>query len=944
MDDMTGTAEKKDYKNTLNLPRTSFPMRAGLNEAEPRRVARWEAMGLFDRMKQKNAGRPPFHLHDGPPYANGHIHLGHALNKTLKDIVVRYKSLRGFYTEFIPGWDCHGLPIEQKVVQDMAKDKEHVSDPIEIRRRCQAYAEKFIAVQRDEFKRLLCAGQWHSPYVTMNPAFEVGVLTCLRTLVEKGFIYKGMKSVYWDWVFETALAEAEIEYNDHVSDSIYVKFPILDAQGRAALEGLPRPTIVIWTTTPWTLPANLAVCLHPLFDYVALRHGDETFIVAEGLAEDFERACGLPRLERAARLRGQDLEHLRCAHPMFEDKTSLVILGPHVTLEQGTGCVHTAPGHGEEDFVVGQQYGLDVVVPVDERGCFTSYFPPMQGMNVFDANPRIVQWLRERGLLLGHSKYRHKYAFSWRSKKPIIYRATEQWFMKVDADGLREQALAEIDRIQWIPGWGRDRIYHMVEGRPDWCLSRQRSWGVPIPSLYSRKAGRSVLALPVLDRFIELVRRHGTDCWYERPVEDFLPEGFTCPYSGGTEFEKEFNVLDVWFDSGSSWMAIQTQLPDRHLSFPCDLYLEGSDQHRGWFQSSLWIGLGVAGRAPYKAVLTHGFILDDKGQPMSKSLGNVIPPQKIIEQFGADVLRLWVASTDYRGDVAISMGILSQVGEAYRRIRNTFRFLLGNLADFHVETDSVPVEQMGELDRWALWQLAQLVRRVTDAYDEYEFHKVYYLTHQFCVVQMSALYLDVVKDRLYCEGPSDPRRRATQTVLWHITNTLARLLAPVLPHTTDEVWEAAGFSPESVHLSDFPEAPDRWLDFPESSAWERLLEVREAVARRLEALRRGKIIGHSLDAAVTLRAPAGPLFDLLKRYSSQLAELFIVSQCCVEAVTERSGGPAEAGETALNLDVDVQKATGGKCARCWMISPSIGQSPEYPDVCPRCEDVLRRYW
>jgi isoleucyl-tRNA synthetase len=928
--------EKIDYKDTLNLPKTDFPMQAKLPEREPERLKRWQESDLAGRMVRHRAGAPQFCLHDGPPYANGDIHIGHALNKILKDVIVRYKTLRGFQSLYVPGWDCHGLPIEQKVLQNLG-DRVHQMAPVEIRKRCHQYALKWVQIQREQFQRLGVTGDWEHPYLTIDPKVEAGILSALRDLVAKGLVRKGFRPVYWDWAFRTALAEAEIEYETHVSDSVYVKFPLIDPHDVPGLGGMSNVSIVIWTTTPWTLPANLAVCLHPDFEYDVLRNGDEYYIVANRLASEFMKACKLDRAALATRVEARALENRRCKHPIFADRQSLVILGGHVTAEQGTGCVHTAPGHGADDFAIGRKYGLPVFVPVDDAGCFTADFPEMQGINVFDANPKIVERLRNDGLLLGHGKIEHQYPHSWRSHKPIIFRATEQWFMEMDEGGVRARALEAIEKsVQWIPAWGRERIQNMVASRPDWCLSRQRAWGVPIPAIRSKANGKALLDAALLDKFIGVVREQGTDAWFSEPLETFWPDGFVYEETGENrpdQFDKEYEVLDVWFDSGASHIAVLEQREG--LKWPASLYLEGSDQHRGWFQSSLLVAMGARGAAPYEQVLTHGWVLDGKGEAMSKSKGNVISPREIIDKMGADGLRLWVISEDYRADVTISQDILKRIGEAYRRIRNTFKFLIGNLYDFDPAANAVPYQKLDEHDRWVLRELGKLIGDVTDAYETYQFHKIFQMAHNFCSIHLSVLYLDVVKDRLYCSAADDATRRSAQTACRAILDAMVRLLAPVLVYTTDEVWESAGLGPEaSVHLADYPRARPEWAAPELEEAWERLLELRGEVSRVLEEKRRTKEIGHSLDAGVTIAARDAEEADFLRKNVALLKNLFIVSDIQIAQ-------PGD-GDAQTEWRIEVRKAPGAKCERCWMYDPRVGADEQHAGLCPRCADVVRR--
>ncbi|MDN5364320.1 MAG: isoleucyl-tRNA synthetase [Eubacteriales bacterium] len=922
---------KPDYSHTLNLPRTEFPMRANLPKREPEILKFWEEKKIYRKMQEKNAGRPKFILHDGPPYANGDIHLGHTLNKILKDIIVKFKSMDGYQAPFVPGWDTHGLPIEQQAIKALGLNRRQIS-PLEFRQKCKEYALKYVNIQREQFKRLGCFGDWDNPYLTLQPHYEARQIEVFGEMAKKGYIYKGLKPVYWCAECETALAEAEVEYGDKKSPSIYVKFPVKDGRGLFAPE---KTSIVIWTTTPWTLPANVAICLHPDFEYVLVRAGDEKLIVARGLLERFAQEVGLQDYEILQSFSGRDLEYVTCYHPFFE-RDSLVILGDHVTLEQGTGCVHTAPGHGLEDFIVGQQYNLPVISPLDDQGRFTEEGGPFAGLSTDEANPKVVELLQEKGLLMKHGHIEHQYPHCWRCKKPIVFRATEQWFASID--GFRREALAAIDTVRWIPAWGRDRIYNMIADRGDWCISRQRTWGVPIPIFYCEECGKEIIDDRTIAHVRDLFAEHGSDVWFAREAAELVPPGFTCPHCGGSRFRKETDIMDVWFDSGSSHAAV---LEDKEhwpeLSWPADLYLEGSDQHRGWFNSSLCTAVATRGQAPYRAVLTHGFLVDEQGRKMSKSLGNGVDPLEVIEQLGADILRLWVSSADYRSDVACSPNILRQMAEAYRKIRNTCRFLLGNLYDFNPATDTVPYEELPEVDRWALLRLHRMLKRVLQAYREYEFHILYHAVHNFCAVDMSAIYLDISKDRLYTLTPHSKERRAVQTVLYEVINVLVRLLAPVLSYTAEEIWQhlPAPDKVESVMLTDMPAVKEEYLDPALEERWERLLDVRDEVARALEQARRDKVIGHSLDAKVILGAE-GNLLSFLRQYEQDLPMLFIVS-----AVELREGAvPGLKGEKLPSLTVAVEKAPGRKCERCWTYSEKVAAEGEKAGLCEKCVEVL----
>jgi len=953
---------KNDYKDTLNLPNTDFPMKANLNQREPDIHQKWAEMQLDKVILAQRSPERRYVLHDGPPYANGDIHMGHALNKILKDFIVRYKTMKGFYARYVPGWDCHGLPIEQKVREKLGSAAREKT-PLEIRQLCKEYALKWVNTQIEQFQRLGIGGDFDNPYRTLNYEYEVGELKAFRALVENGLIYRGRKPVFWCASCGTALADAEVEYENHTSHSIFVRFPILNKEKCDALKDVNAPSIVIWTTTPWTLPANVAVAVHPDFDYVAarLKSTGEVFVVAHYLMGDFLAKCNLGEADILAQFKGGELNGLECRHPLL-DKKSVVVLGNHVTLEAGTGCVHTAPGHGYDDYLMLLKYNLPMVMPVDDTGRFTEEFPLMKGMSVWDANKPIVDKLAQDGILVGSGKVEHSYPHCWRCHKPIIFRATEQWFMSVEKNDLRQNTLRTIDNVRWIPSWGRDRIYNMVAMRPDWCLSRQRKWGVPIPALQCEDCKSDILDIGVIDLFTRQVAEKGSDAWFSESAQSVIPEGFKCPYCGGTSFKKKTDTLDVWFDSGASHIAVCEQRKD--LGSPVDLYLEGSDQHRGWFQSSLLVAMGASNRAPYKAVLTHGFILDSKGEAMSKSKGNVIPPQKIIEKMGADVLRLWVASEDYREDVKISHEILDRISDAYRRIRNTFRFLLGNLGDFRPEQDAVSYEKLPEIDRWALHKLYSLMKRVTKAYEDFEFHKVYHFVHSFCVVEMSALYLDIIKDRLYVEGRDSLTRRAAQTVIHFVADYLVRLIAPVLPFTMEEVFQSlettlerqtnnpfksnqgadgkpAGFGKiaKSVHAELLPEPREVWNQPALEETWEKLLRIREAVVKVLEDARRRKEIGHSLDAKVTFATTSDEIYSLLEDRKLFLADLCIVSSFEIKKVKAFAPGDAPVEEFP-EVSIKAEKAPWEKCARCWKLHPETGKNARHPGTCPRCAGVL----
>ena len=918
-----------DYKATLNLPRTDFPMRANLPKREPEMLRRWADLGLYGRLLARNAGRPRFVLHDGPPYANGSIHLGTALNKVLKDIVVKSRAMAGWLAPYVPGWDCHGLPIEMQVEKELGRAKKESTPKAEVRALCREYAARFVGIQRGQFERLGVLGDWDHPYLTMDFDYEAREIRVLGRCIEAGLLYRRRRPVQWCWSCLTALAEAEVEYADITSPSVYVAYPFVDPLP-AALAGLDGVAAAAWTTTPWTLPASLAVAVHPEHEYVAVTLGDRALVVAAALVPALAEAMGVGEPPRELRrFRGRDLEGARCRHPWLE-RVVPVVLADYVTLESGTGLVHTAPGHGQEDYQTGLRYGLDVLAPVDERGRFTDAVPEWKGMRVFDADADIVRHLRAVGALLAAEDYVHSYPHCWRCKNPIVFRATEQWFIGMDLTGLRDRALAEIDRVRWVPEWGRDRLHGMVATRPDWCLSRQRDWGVPIIALFCETCGAEHASRALCDHVAAIFEREGADAWFTRPLADLVPQGTRCARCGGTEFRRETDILDVWFDSGVSWSAVVEQRPE--LGGRADMYLEGSDQHRGWFQSSLLTCVAVEGRAPYDIVLTHGFFVDGTGRKMSKSLGNVISAEDIVERHGAELLRLWVAAEDYRVDIPVSQEILGQLVDAYRRLRNTARFLLSNLYDFDPARDAVPVAALPELERWALHRTHGLARRVQAAYEAYEFHIVHHALNTFCAVDLSAFYLDVRKDRLYCERPESTERRATQTVLYAMLDTLVRSMAPVLSFTADEIWTFMADTTEpSVFLAGFAEPPASWCDDELAVRYERLLAVRAAVTKAIEEARQAGVVKQGSEALITLGA-TGELAELLTSRLDDLPALFLVAEVML------GGGGAESPLVA-GLRVGVERASGEKCERCWRTLP-LGSDPRHPRLCRRCTAVV----
>ncbi len=922
-----------DYGKTLQLPKTDFPMRASLPEREPQILDRWKQEKINDRVLEKNKDRDLFILHDGPPYANGNIHLGTALNKTLKDIVTRFKSMDGFNSPYVPGWDTHGLPIEHAVIKATGANPNELGT-VEFRKKCREYALKYRDIQREEFQRLGVRGDWENPYMTLHPEFEAKQIEVFGEMAKQGYIYKGLKPVYWCASCETALAEAEVEYGDRRSPSIYVRFPF--PEGRAILQTEKPVSVVIWTTTPWTLPANLAIALHPEVEYAYVETDTEVLLIAKDLVKTVMKQVGIDHYEIIQTVSGKDLELKRAKHP-FIDRESLIILGDHVTLEQGTGCVHTAPGHGLEDYDVGQRYGLGMIQPLDSRGRFTDEGGLFAGLHYDAANKEITKELEKTGMLLHISFFNHQYPNCWRCKEPVVYRATEQWFASVE--GFRSQALEAIESVEWIPGWGKERIRNMVRDRLDWCISRQRVWGVPIPIFYCRDCGKELINDETIRAVAELFRREGSDSWFAKEPEEILPKGTTCSECGGSDFRKETDIMDVWFDSGSSHAAVLETRPD--LRWPADLYLEGSDQHRGWFQSSLLTAVATRGKAPYNAVLTHGFVVDGEGRKMSKSLGNVIYPQEVIKEFGADILRLWVASSDFKADISVSKDILKQMAEVYRKIRNTARFILGNLYDFDPDTDRVPYDQMPEIDRWALHRLQKLIQRVGQAYRNYDYHIIYHSIHNFCAIDMSAFYLDVLKDRLYAEPEKDIARKASQTVMYDIVYSLVRMLAPVLAFTSEEIWtylpKEKGM-PDSVQLTEWPTVYHDYIDDTLGSTWDQILNAREAASKALEMARKDKLIGQSLEAEVDLYV-SPEWMSILEGYNQDLAMILIVSKVRLMPL-EEAPEDAVSEEGVGGIKVVVHRATGIKCERCWNYRDDVGVDPDHPTICGRCSAVL----
>lgn len=923
---------KKDYKETLNLPKTEFPMRGNLPKKEPEILKYWSEINIYKKLLDEHRCDDQFTLHDGPPYANGHIHIGHSLNKILKDIVVKSKVLQGYRTPFVPGWDCHGLPIERAVFKELKKRKDEV-DPLEVRKLCREYAERWVNIQREEFIRLGVFGDWENPYITMDPKYQADIVRELGKFYEKGLVYRAKKPVYWCPSCVTALAEAEIEYSDETSPSIYVAFKVEDSKGK-----LPENTyLVIWTTTPWTLPANVAIAANPELNYVVLRSSDRSYVVAESLLEDFKEKTEIEG-EVVKKLKGEELEGITYKHP-FIDRTGKVVLADYVAADTGTGLVHIAPGHGEEDYQVGLRYNLPILVPVDDYGRFTDEAPEwLRGMKIWDGNRVIVERLKESGHLLYSGKITHSYPHCWRCKGKVIFRATPQWFIAMDRGNptLREVALSEIEKVKWIPEWGRIRIRNMVEQRPDWCISRQRIWGVPIVAFYCKNCGEVIYSKEIADRVADIFERESADAWYSKTPEELLPEGFTCPKCGGREFEKETDILDVWFDSGSSHAAVLERRPE--LSWPADLYLEGSDQHRGWFQASLLESCGTRGRAPYKSVLTHGFTLDEKGRKMSKSVGNVVSPLDVTKRYGAEILRLWVASENFTEDVRISDNILKKVSEVYKKIRNTLRFMIGNLKDFTPDR-ALPYDELSEIDKWALNRFYQIRNEIVENYNSYRFNRIFRKLYEYCSIELSSIYLDISKDTLYCEHPDSKKRRSSQTAIYTILYGLNTLIAPILSFTAEEVYRyIPGADKDSVFLEEFPPACDDF-DSEILDRWNRLIKVKGVVNKALERARKEGVISHSLEASVDVFAE-GEIYQLLKGYEEELPFIFITSQATVRPIGE-APEDAVSDEELKGVKVAARRAEGRRCERCWVYSTTVGEDKEYPDVCRRCAEVLR---
>lgn len=931
-----------EIKNTLNLPKTSFSMKANLPQREPTMLKHWDDIDIYGKIRAAREGCPSYILHDGPPYANGAIHMGTAINKILKDIIVKSRTMMGFDAPYLPGWDCHGLPIEIKVDQTLGSKKAAMTK-VEVRKECRRYAEKYIEVQRDGFKRLEVFGEWEHPYLTMSHSYEAEIARAFGGFVEKGMVYKGQKPVHWCMSCKTALAEAEVEYEDDISPSIYVAFPmesdLSDIDPRLAGGDW---AIVIWTTTPWTLPANLAIAVHPDFEYSAVRVDGKGYIIATELLKPVAQACGWQQVQEVSRFRGKVLERRKARHP-FLNRESLLVLADYVTLDAGTGCVHTAPGHGYEDYLTGVAYGMDIYCPVDDDGRFVPEVEKFGGMPVFEANPRIVEHLRNLGLLLHSEPFSHTYPHCWRCHNPVLFRATPQWFIALDHKGFRARVLEVIRTVRWIPAWGEERIGNMVKDRPDWCISRQRDWGVPIIAFYCEGCGEILLEKRTIDHVAGIFSREGADSWYIRKAEELLPEGTVCGKCGGRGFRKDMNIIDVWFESGGSHLAALGHRED--LPWPSDLYIEGGDQYRGWFQSSLLVGVALKDASPYRASITHGWALDAEGRAMSKSKGIGMDPSELVKEQGAEVTRLMVSSVNHVEDLRIFDELFERLREAYRKIRNTARFMLGNLSNQHdprharfdPDRDAVAYEQMLEIDRWVLARTARLIKRCVKGYEDYQFHLVYSALYNFCTVDLSAFYLDILKDRLYTHATRSVSRRSAQTALWHVLDAFTRLIAPILPFTAEEIFSAMyeGRSwqdrPASVHLLLFPEYEANHDREDLVAAWDRLLEVRQAVSKALEEFRKTGAIGNSLEARVTIHA-GGDTAALLRRQAEDLRYIFIVSQ--TEVVDE----------PGTELRVDVGRAQGEKCERCWNYSVEVGKDADLPTICERCVVHVREMY
>jgi isoleucyl-tRNA synthetase len=920
-------ADSEKIKDTLNLPQTSFSMKAKLSQKEPELIKKWEEMKLYQKIQKKREKSPSFVLHDGPPYANGSIHLGTAMNKILKDFIVKTKTMQGYRSPYLPGWDCHGLPIEIKVDQLLGEKKKELSI-LKIREECKNYALKYVDIQRAQFKRLGVFGEWEKPYLTMDYEYEGEVIRYLAAFFASGNVYKGKRPVHWCPHCQTALAEAEIEYKDRKSPSIYVKFPMMsDLSEKFPALKTKKVFVLIWTTTPWTLPANLAIAFHPNYEYAAFQTDGEVYIAAKRLVPVLAEELGFKKTEVLATFLGKEMEGLKARHP-FIDRESVFVLADYVTLDQGTGCVHTAPGHGHEDYLTGIAYGLDIYTPVDSEGNFIPQVKKYGDMNVFDANKSITDDMKRDDTLLKEDEIVHSYPHCWRCKNPVIFRATAQWFISMEKDDLRKKAMEEIKKVRWIPPWGEERIANMVKARPDWCISRQRSWGVPIPAFYCHDCGHILADEKITLRIADIFSKSGSDSWFAKKADELLPPNSKCPQCGSKKFDKEENILDVWFESGASHNVLGRR---NDLPWPSDVYVEGHDQYRGWFNSSLFVGLAAKKASPYKSVITHGFVLDEQGRGMSKSLGNFIDPEEVISKNGAEILRLWVAMLNYKEDARFGQETLQRLVEAYRKIRNTWRFILGNIYDFSPDEESVAPQEMEFLDKWILEKCVRTGKKIIKAYENYEYHIIFHTIYNFFTVELSSFFLDVLKDRIYCSGKKSMLRKSAQTALFNLLRSTLVLMAPILPFTTEEVWETMPYfkgKEESVHLEAFPAFKEKWLDDDLFEEGESLLLVRDKVLKELEVAREKDLIFNSLEAKITLKVPASQ-HELLNKYKQDLSSFFIVSAVDLQP---------QSGE---ELEVEISKAPGSKCQRCWNFSQYVGKSSEYPHFCKRCEEVVK---
>ncbi len=927
-----------DYNNTLNLPKTEFSMRAGLPKKEPEILADWDKNNVYEKLMIKNEGKPKYILHDGPPYANGNIHLGTALNKVLKDFIIRYKNMSGFQAPFIPGWDTHGLPTELKARKKAGLSKETKVSDVKIREICRDFVMDYVDDQKTQFKRLGVIGNWKNPYITLQKDFEAKQIEIFSEMASKGYIYKGLKPVYWCSECETALAEAEIEYADDICDSIYVKFKIIDDMGKLTSKGIDLSCayFIIWTTTTWTLPGNVAICVGADFNYSVVECESEFYIVAEELCKDTMEAACKENYNIVATLKGSELEYMKAKHPFLE-RESLVIVGDHVTLESGTGCVHTAPGHGIEDFDVCQNYKeLSVIVPVNDKGILTDDAGIFKDLSIYDANQKILEHLKNTNNLFNVKKINHQYPHCWRCKEPVIFRATEQWFCSID--DFKEKALEAIKSVNWIPSWGEDRISSMVRDRKDWCISRQRKWGVPIPIFYCVECGEPLIDKNVMLKVADIFREEGSDAWFKRSADEILPDNIKCDKCGCTHFKKEEDIMDVWFDSGVTHAAVCEQR--KELNVPIDLYLEGADQYRGWFQSSLLTSVATKGVAPYKTVVSHGWVVDGEGRKQSKSLGNGIDPQDVVNEYGADILRLWVASSDYHADVRISKDILAQLSEAYRKIRNTARYMLGNLFEFDPNVNMIEIEELLPIDKWALITFNNLINKVKDSYDKFEFHQVYHAIKNFCVVDMSNFYLDILKDRLYVESIDSRSRRAAQTAMYIILDGMTKLVSPILAYTSDEIWNymphRESDNIENVVFNEMPNLIDVPVKEGFMSYWDRVRLLKDDVQKALEVARKDKLIGSSLDAKVLLHCE-GELYEFVNNIVDDLPTIFITSS--VEVINDRKGNII--AENNKELTIEIKRADGDKCERCWNYDKTVQQIENGSKICSRCSSILQ---